>query len=494
MPPVLPGFHYDRERRKYFKVTPNQHASGASSSYSKAAVAKEETNYKEGNTLEEWHERLRKTRVERNYLTQAHPLGGMLGLRRELGNQEGRIEFAAAAVWAKGLERYNFIEKPAPSDAEPTRNIRDFVRDPGTGAIIWTEDWSSHPHHVNVPQVKVPIPAPDGSPNNVSRYLMDDGKPLGVMPDSETSSATGLGMSKPPSLHIIRLLQPSEYVINLNNFRDWRRRHNYHPQTAYLPEIDAQVASVVRLPGKVKTVWCSAAGPHAHHPIFAVGTSHGAKLVGLRDESVETWLQEYDWPDDERTHDTFAVEFWNPNNVLCGMRSGKVRMWDIRANGANVRLQHGSCVSHIQAIDEHKILVAGLRDQLSVYDTRFITPLIQPRPPSRGKAKDPAYHPPHPPSLPLHTFPSYRMKEYLYPRLGFDVHRNLVASGTEDQKVQIFDLKSGLELGVGQDQDLLPNDRLTGHARCLKFVEHEFNGDGLRLLVANGTRINAWAW
>lgn len=171
-------------------------------------------------------------------------------------------------------------------------------------------------------------------------------------------------MSKPPSLHIIRLLQPSEYVINLNNFRDWRRRHNYHPQTAYLPEIDAQVASVVRLPGKVKTVWCSAAGPHAHHPIFAVGTSHGAKLVGLRDESVETWLQEYDWPDDERTHDTFAVEFWNPNNVLCGMRSGKVRMWDIRANGANVRLQHGSCVSHIQAIDEHKILVAGLRDQV----------------------------------------------------------------------------------------------------------------------------------
>ncbi|KAL8648235.1 MAG: hypothetical protein Q9210_005112 [Variospora velana] len=468
MPPVLPGFYYNRERRKYFKITPNQHASGASSSYSKAAVAKEETNYKEGNKLEEWHERLRKSRVERNHIIQAHPLGGMVGLRRELGNQEGRTDFAAAAVWAKGLERYNFIEKPAPSDAEPTRNIRDFIRDPGTGAIIWTEDWSSHPHHVNVPQV--PIPAPDGSPNNVSRYLMDDGKPLGVMPDSESN---GFRHEQAPK---------STYHTSPPTIR-----------TAYLPEIDAQVASVVRLPGKVKTVWCSAAGPHAHHPIFAVGTSHGAKLVGLRDESVETWLQEYNWPDDERTHDTFAVEFWNRNNVICGMRSGKVRMWDIRANGANVRLQHGSCVSHIRAIDEHKILVAGLRDQLSVYDTRFITPLIHPRPPSRGKAKDPTYHPPHPPSLPLHTFPSYRMKEYLYPRLGFDVHRNLVASGTEDQKVQIFDLKSGLELGVG-NQDLLPNDTLTGHARCLKFVEHEFNGDGLRLLVANGTRINAWAW
>ncbi|KAI4178934.1 MAG: hypothetical protein LQ348_005492 [Seirophora lacunosa] len=334
---------------------------------------------------------------------------------------------------------------------------------------------------------------------------MDDGKPLGLMPDSE----------------------PSEYMSNLNNFRDWRRRHNYHPQTAYLPEIDAQVASIIRLPSRVKTVWCSAAGPHTRHPVFAVGTSHGAKLVGLREESVETWLQEFDWPDDERTHDTFAVDFWTRDNVMCGMRSGKVRMWDTRANGANVRLQHASCVSHIRAIDEHKVLVAGLRDQvwppfppkpglsyppflvckevsssplsfllagfqLSVYDTRFITPIVDDLRRSWG-GKGGKDHMHHPPSLPLHTFPTYRMKEYLYPRLGFDVHRNLVASGTEDQRVQIFDLKSGLELGVG-NQDLLPNDTLTGHARCVKFVDHDFNGDGLRLLVANGTRIDAWDW
>ncbi|KAL9050809.1 MAG: hypothetical protein Q9206_004942 [Seirophora lacunosa] len=456
MTPGLPGFYYDRERRKYFKITPSQHASGASSTYSKAAVAEQETKYKEANKLEEWHKQLRKSRVKRNYLLQTHPLGGILSLRRELGNLEGRTDLAAAAAWAKGLERYSFIEKPVSPDPEPTRNIRDFIRDPGTGAIAWTEDWSSYPSHVNVPQ------------------------------------ATGLGMSKPPSLHIIRLLQPSEYMSNLNNFRDWRRRHNYHPQTAYLPEIDAQVASIIRLPSRVKTVWCSAAGPHTRHPVFAVGTSHGAKLVGLREESVETWLQEFDWPDDERTHDTFAVDFWTRDNVMCGMRSGKVRMWDTRANGANVRLQHASCVSHIRAIDEHKVLVAGLRDQLSVYDTRFITPIVDDLRRSWG-GKGGKDHMHHPPSLPLHTFPTYRMKEYLYPRLGFDVHRNLVASGTEDQRVQIFDLKSGLELGVG-NQDLLPNDTLTGHARCVKFVDHDFNGDGLRLLVANGTRIDAWDW
>ncbi|KAI4132361.1 MAG: hypothetical protein LQ338_000709 [Usnochroma carphineum] len=214
----------------------------------------------------------------------------------------------------------------------------------------------------------------------------------------------------------------------------------------------------------------------------------------LRDESMQTSLQEYNWSDDERSHDTLAVDFWTHNNVLCGMRSGRVRMWDIRANGANVRLQHASCVSHVRAIDENKVLVAGLKNQLALYDLRFIRPeLDSSSPKSKGKGKAPPYSDHNPPSLPLHSFPTYRMKEYLYPRLGFDVHRNLVASGTEDKKVQIFDLHSGRELHIGNN-DLLPNDTLTGHARCLKFVEHGFGGEGLRLLVANGARIDAWAW
>lgn len=85
------------------------------------------------------------------------------------------------------------------------------------------------------------------------------------------------------------------------------------------------------------------------------------------------------------------------------------------------------------------------------------------------------------------------MKENVYPRLGFDVYRNLVAVGTEDQKVRIFDLHSGRELQIGNG-DSSPNGTLTGQARCLKFVEYGYNGDGLRLLVANGTRIDAWAW
>lgn len=153
-------------------------------------------------------------------------------------------------------------------------------------------------------------------------------------------------------------------MTNLRNHRRWQRQHSYHPETAYVPEIDANASGVVKLGRKVETVWCSAAGPHAHRSVFAVGTSVGAQLVGLRDGSVETWSQEYNWPDDEQSHDTNAVDFLSHTNVLCGMRSGKVRLWDIRSNGSNVRFQHGSCVLHVRAIDENKALVAGLDDMV----------------------------------------------------------------------------------------------------------------------------------
>lgn len=121
-------------------------------------------------------------------------------------------------------------------------------------------------------------------------------------------------------------------------------------------------------------------------------------------------------------------------------------------------------------------------NQLSMYDARFIKVFPQ-------SEQSSAFAP----SEPLYTFPTYRMKASTYPKLGFDVYRDLVASGTEDMKVQIFDLTSGKELDVGHKHNL-PNGTLTNPAMCLKFVEHDHNGDGLRLLVANGRKIDAWAW
>ncbi|KAL8921135.1 MAG: hypothetical protein Q9208_005888 [Pyrenodesmia sp. 3 TL-2023] len=377
-------------------------------------------------------------------------------------------------------------------------------------------------------RVRVPTEDLDEELNTVGRWYMSTTKPLGLEPDSETSSltispnrvvlATGLGRQGSPSLHLIRLIDPSAYSTIVDNALNAHRERGVGlsiAQEAYLPEIGIEPGSRVPLVEKVNTVWCSAAGPHTNSAIFAVGTSRGTQLVGSRGDQVTVLRHESNWPDDETALDTLAVDFQTHTNVLCGMRSGKVRLWDCRANDSNIKFHHGSCITHLRVISEEKVLVAGLKDQLSLYDLRFIKTLAS-LSPEKGRKRGAPILTPFPPSSPLVNFPAYRMEATTYPRLGFDVYRNLVACGTEDQRVQLFDLHTGKELQLGcrdltgasarstimdyrkcsKDEDTSKplNAVLKGPARCLKFVECEHNGAGLRLLVANGMRIDAWAW
>ena len=71
--------------------------------------------------------------------------------------------------------------------------------------------------------------------------------------------------------------------------------------------------------------------------------------------------------------------------------------------------------------------------------------------------------------------------------IGLDVRHNLVAAATDDKRVQIFDVKKGVELGCGIKS-------LGANAPCVRFVDEESSGDGLKLMVAVGPRINAWAF
>ncbi|KAI4178230.1 MAG: hypothetical protein LQ346_007520 [Caloplaca aetnensis] len=313
-------------------------------------------------------------------------------------------------------------------------------------------------------------------------------------------------------------MDPTAYAAKLQNALTWQQERDIDPslpQDAYLPEIGRGTSTTIRLAGEVNTIWCSAAGPHTDCARFAVGTSRGTWLVGMGDNAVTKLDREANWPDDEMSLNTLAVDFQTHTNILCGMRSGKVRLWDCRVNDSSIKFQHASCVTHLRAIGEEKVVVAGLEDQLSVYDLRFIKPLASLSPEKKRKRGAPILAS-FPASLPLVTFPKYRMQATTYPRLGFDVYRNLVACGTEEETVQLFDLHTGKELQVAfrdltshsagstimdyryEDEDggwLKPlNATLDGPARCLKFVEPENSGAGLRLLVANGMRIDAWAW
>ena len=71
--------------------------------------------------------------------------------------------------------------------------------------------------------------------------------------------------------------------------------------------------------------------------------------------------------------------------------------------------------------------------------------------------------------------------------MGLDVHRNSFAAATDYRRVQVFDVKKGLELVTG-----IRN--LGASAVCVRFVDEQRSGNELKLLVAAGPRIDAWAF
>ena len=66
---------------------------------------------------------------------------------------------------------------------------------------------------------------------------------------------------------------------------------------------------------------------------------------------------------------------------------------------------------------------------------------------------------------------------------GLDVHRNLVAAATDDGRVQIFDVKRGLELDSGVKD-------LDSNATCVRFVDEKMSGSALKLMVATSNTMN----
>lgn len=125
------------------------------------------------------------------------------------------------------------------------------------------------------------------------------------------------------------------------------------------------------------------------------------------------------------------------------------------------------------------IVVAGIENQLCSYDLRFLTCPYS----SQSRA----------PTKPLLSFPAYRNQDLNGTAVGFDVKGDLVAAGTDDEKVQLFDAGTGRELQAGTG-GRLGQEKLAGTARCVKLVDGAAWGNETSLYVAAGDTLEEWAW
>ena len=222
--------------------------------------------------------------------------------------------------------------------------------------------------------------------------------------------------------------------------------------------------------------WTSSASPRDDKCIFAVAASDGTSLL---EAGQGVWLQSKN-PD----HHSRALDWLSPTIVIRANDRRAVNLWDtrIRAETEEARLRHPSQVHHVRRIDENIIVVAGLDNmvrkrpsvqctarltiQLCTYDLRYAKP----------ERKNQCFD----------SFPTYRNS--LFTRSSaLDVHENLVAAATGDGRVQIFDVRKGVELRSGIKNDY-------EHYKCVKFVDQQESGEALKLMVAAGERIEWWSF
>jgi hypothetical protein len=206
----------------------------------------------------------------------------------------------------------------------------------------------------------------------------------------------------------------------------------------------------------------STPAPAASNLLCVVGTSNG--ILRVRSNETLGWISTNDVPpsiDSTTKVDTgrrnrpskrararhgpwypqeiFSQDFQvgNHNVLFAGGRQPHLWISDLRAptDGWSF-VKHGSSIAHVRSINQHQVIVAGLQNQMSIYDTRFFQ---SDKTNPNGRTL----------SSPLLDFPDYRNEAHYH--IGWDVslELNLVASAQDNGTVKLFSLSSGRVLRSG---------------------------------------------
>ncbi|KAI0378433.1 hypothetical protein F5Y04DRAFT_262035 [Hypomontagnella monticulosa] len=138
--------------------------------------------------------------------------------------------------------------------------------------------------------------------------------------------------------------------------------------------------------------------------------------------------------------DVFAIDNQdeNPHNVYFGGRPGALVLGDIR-QGARMwdHIQIGCPITHLKAIGDHQVLVSGLRNMLSVFDTRFCKTLrsCYPAEPEDSEV-----------ATPILSIPGYQNAARLEIGLDFDKNTGTIAAAHDDGRMALYSVRSGRRL------------------------------------------------
>ncbi|KAF7718986.1 Uncharacterized protein PECH_000166 [Penicillium ucsense] len=360
----IPGFYYDPEKKKYFKIQAN-HVAPPGAQYSKESVKRKRNEQQEQEKRIKVNQRLERETVRKPSLLH-HPL---MAVERELGSSWSStavMKERQSRVYVSQLKRrklHKFEPWPSPF------NFRHVLRNPRSGALITTGLQGSQS------SVSICFPDNDGDKwtyhRTMERMLLRESYRISSISLSHTGYLLATLDSGPDGDSFLapRLLP------NPDEGGDYRWPSEFHhPLKIHLPQ----------------TLWCSAACPVGDKALFAIGTSDGLHtLEGLT--SMWTVSQKPFRKDDSsgargfRRHGNSshasvqAVEWISSDVVVSGLRNSNVFLYDVRNGESSLRLQHSQSVTKIRKADPWRIVVGG-HNTVEMYDLRYVAKGLHSKP------------------------------------------------------------------------------------------------------------------
>ncbi|KAI0882419.1 uncharacterized protein GGS22DRAFT_169343 [Annulohypoxylon maeteangense] len=218
-----------------------------------------------------------------------------------------------------------------------------------------------------------------------------------------------------------------------------------------------------------------------------VGTDFGLASLDAMDEMnliVPTKRKVAGRTYPESFADIFGVDYRvaDPNVVFFGGRPGRLLIGDLRQDSYEwSSIQLPSSIAHVKAINDNQVLVAGLKNMMSVYDIRFC---------DRVGVNNNTITQNQKSGNPIVTMQEYRNPSRFTGGFDFDRGTGVAAAAHDDGKISLYSVRSGRRL-PSRDIDKIHCGY--GQIPCLQFLTLE--GDHTpTLFVGEGTDVVAYSF
>ncbi|MCJ1312499.1 hypothetical protein MMC25_006173 [Agyrium rufum] len=428
-PREIPGFYYDRAKKRYFKILPN-HKAPHGSAYTKEKVKErkedEQIMQKEDDRRVRYLSRIQRHRIS------AHPHMIPIGLDREIG-----VSTRASRLTAMG-KAWSFSQKPKRS--------------------LTSWQYRDTPHHIQALH----------SLSNTGTFITGTMRrtffDLSFMIQEERSDGVQWGSRQFGRLNDYHMQTnglSTSTVLNDQHIACFYLRtpipglglprniglslhacdddvpSRYSPRTVHTLLLPIRSYNTSGRPVSTASNFSSESG----YAIYSSGDSHMAIVTLAQERGVTTlWNPQPSLPLPNGFGADILGMDWLYGPVFgVGLRNGASLLCDLRSDGWVHRLQFPTAVAQLHRVDNNRLVLAGPTNQMHMYDLRFAKAIS-------GFES---------PSQPYLSYPEFRNPERIDFPLAISPHTGLLATAQSASGPRFFDLWTGKR--IDSDRRIFPS-------------------------------------